>query len=99
MAIELIGKIKQKNDGTFALVDSQDIDHEGKRLNVVLQELESGGTAVTASLSALRQTKERSPRFRAKSPRRSKLTTLRLLVRRPTRLRRSTPRSLLPSRL
>lgn len=48
MAIELIGKIKQKNDGTFALVDSQDIDHEGKRLNVVLQELESGGTAVTA---------------------------------------------------
>lgn len=48
MAIELIGKIKQKNDGSFALVDSQDIDHEGKRLNVVLQELESGGTAVTA---------------------------------------------------
>lgn len=48
MAIELIGKIKQKNNGTFALVDSQDIDHEGKRLNVVLQELENGGTAVTA---------------------------------------------------
>lgn len=48
MAIELIGKIKQKNNGTFALVDSQDIDHEGQRLNVVLQELENGGTAVTA---------------------------------------------------
>lgn len=48
MAIELIGKIKQKNNGTFALVDSQDIDHEGRRLNVVLQELENGGTAVTA---------------------------------------------------
>lgn len=48
MAIELIGKIKQKNNGTFALVDSQDIDHEGKRLNVVLQELNNGGTGVTA---------------------------------------------------
>lgn len=48
MAIELIGKIKQKNNGTFALVDSQDIDHEGKRLNVVLQELNNVGTDVTA---------------------------------------------------
>lgn len=48
MAIELIGKIKQKNNGSFALVDSQDIDHEGKRLNVVLQELNDVGTGVTA---------------------------------------------------
>lgn len=48
MAIELIGKIKQKNNGSFALVDSQDIDHEGKRLNIVLQELNNGGTGVTA---------------------------------------------------
>ena len=34
MAIELIDKIKQKNNGTFALVDATDVDMgDGKRLS------------------------------------------------------------------
>lgn len=37
--IELIAKIKQKNNGDYALVDAEDIECEdGKRLNVVLNE-------------------------------------------------------------
>lgn len=32
MAIELIGKIKQKNNGTFFLVDAQDVEYDGKSL-------------------------------------------------------------------
>lgn len=32
MAIELISKIKPKNNGTFSLVDAEDIEYEGGRL-------------------------------------------------------------------
>ena len=32
MAIELISKIKPKNNGDFALVDAEDIEYEGGRL-------------------------------------------------------------------
>lgn len=42
MAIELIAKIKQKNNGAFALVDAQDVELSGgKRLDVKITELES----------------------------------------------------------
>lgn len=38
MAIELISKIKPKNDGSFSMVDAEDVevDASGKRLNQVL---------------------------------------------------------------
>lgn len=37
MAIELISKIKPKNNGTFALVDAHDVDIDGNlRLDDVL---------------------------------------------------------------
>lgn len=32
MAIELISKIKPKNNGTFPLVDAEDIEYDGGRL-------------------------------------------------------------------
>lgn len=53
MPIYLIDKIKQKNGGSFGMADTVDIDHtDGRRLNVVLDELkataESGGSGVTA---------------------------------------------------
>ena len=43
MAIYLIGKIKQKNNGTFSLMDTTDIEHsDGQRLDAILEELRSG---------------------------------------------------------
>lgn len=42
MAIELIAKIKQKNNGSFALVDAHDVElADQKRLDVKISELES----------------------------------------------------------
>ncbi len=32
MAVELIDKIKPKNNGTFPMMDAEDIEHNGKRL-------------------------------------------------------------------
>ena len=53
MAVYLIDKIKPKNNGTFGMADTVDIDHsDGRRLDVVLDEIaekaDGGGTAVTA---------------------------------------------------
>lgn len=53
MPITLIDKIKQKNNGTFSLMDTPDIEHsDGRRLDVVLAEIaktaDGGGTAVAA---------------------------------------------------
>lgn len=53
MPITLIDKIKQKNNGTFSLMDTPDIEHsDGRRLDVVLAEIaqkaDGGGTAVEA---------------------------------------------------
>lgn len=44
MAIELISKIKPKNNGGFKLVDTMDIDHKGKGLDEVIASLEGGGS-------------------------------------------------------
>lgn len=41
MAISLIDKIKPKNNGSFAMVDAQDVDMgDGKRLPEALDELQ-----------------------------------------------------------
>lgn len=41
MAIELIAKIKQKNNGTFFLVDAQDVEYNGKSLTVAIEGFET----------------------------------------------------------
>ena len=43
MAIELIGKIKQKNNGTFKLVDAQDVEYNGKGLDEAIESGEFQG--------------------------------------------------------
>ena len=65
MAVYLIDKIKPKNNGTFGMADTVDIDHsDGRRLDVVLDEIaekaDGGGTAVTRSRSGSKQQKVRS---------------------------------------
>lgn len=50
MAIELIGKIKPKNNGTFAMVDASDVEMpDGKRLSEV--EFGGGGSATKTPTS------------------------------------------------
>ena len=43
MAIELIAKIKQKNNGTFYLVDAEDIEYNGKALTAAIASNEFKG--------------------------------------------------------
>ena len=51
MAIELIGKIKPKNNGTFSMVDATDVEMpDGSRLTA---HLEAKDTAVSAQITAL----------------------------------------------
>lgn len=46
MAVYLIDKIKPKNNGTFGMADTVDIDHsDGRRLDVVLDEIAEKQTA------------------------------------------------------
>lgn len=43
MAVELISKIKPKNNGTFKLVDVEDIEYEGKGLDEAIKSGEFKG--------------------------------------------------------
>ena len=54
MAIELIDKIKQKNSGTFKLMDAEDVQYDdtGKSVKDVLQGLEQASGEVTAITDA-----------------------------------------------
>ena len=51
MAVELISKIKPKNNGTFSLVDAEDVqvNESGKRLDQVLNELNDALPEVTTA--------------------------------------------------
>lgn len=55
MSIELIDKIKPKNNGSFALVDAIDIqvDNNGKRLSTKLAEIDAGGSGDGSSTSTV----------------------------------------------
>lgn len=44
MAVELIAKIKPKNNGDFKLVDTLDIDHRGVALDEYLDRIDTGGS-------------------------------------------------------
>lgn len=46
MAIEVISKLKPKNNGNFPIIDAMDVsvDNEGTRLSDKILELESGGS-------------------------------------------------------
>lgn len=47
MAIEVIDKIKQKNSGTFKLMDAVDVEcSDGKDLETKLGEISAGGGGV-----------------------------------------------------
>lgn len=48
MAIEVIGKIKQKNNGTFALLDASDVElADGERLDSAVDRLNNKIVAIT----------------------------------------------------
>lgn len=44
MPIFLIDKIKQKNNGSFKLMDAQDVEYNGKGLDETIQDLEKRPT-------------------------------------------------------
>ena len=50
MAIEIIDKLKQKNNGSFKLVDAEDVDYDGsgKSLKDKIDELISSGSGISA---------------------------------------------------
>lgn len=54
MAIEVIDKIKQKNSGTFKLVDAEDVqyDEAGRSVKEVIDGLEQASGEVTAITDA-----------------------------------------------
>lgn len=47
MAIELIDKVKQKNNGKFKLMDGQDVEFDGtgKSIDEKIKELEQSGSS------------------------------------------------------
>ena len=51
MAIELIDKIKQKNAGTFKLMDAADVDYDGSGSMSVKQKLDDIAASVESGIS------------------------------------------------
>ena len=51
MAIELIDKIKQKNAGTFKLMDAADVDYDGSCSMSVKQKLDDIAASVESGIS------------------------------------------------
>lgn len=50
MAIELIDKIKQKNSGTFKLMDAADVDYDGSGSMSVKQKLDDIAASVESGI-------------------------------------------------
>ena len=51
MAIELIDKIKQKNAGTFKLMDAADVDYDGSGSMSVKEKLDDIAASVESGIS------------------------------------------------
>lgn len=53
MAIELIAKIKQKNNGNFFLVDAADIEIEGQALTTYLENFSTNNNSIQTALEGI----------------------------------------------
>lgn len=53
MAIELIAKIKQKNNGNFFLVDAADIEIEGQALTIYLENFSTNNDSIQTALEGI----------------------------------------------